>query len=365
MLPVRSQRRTPQRRPRQNGLRKAGQPARTGSILSTIRNIVAAPFSWFNHSDQLEDFSTKRRRSPAYHEGADEYDLDSDAQGSRSKKMRIDSPIKASGYLDSPEKVFPTTRQTAEPSRSGAPSYLDKHGFTNSIENVENTPPNELVSKPKPEQPTFSAPSQAQRPLPSFLERQRSPMKGSKTLQLPRNMSIDPLPRDKTLSREPTSLSIRGMSVDHAASSFATTVSTSLDGPPAPFKLRTSLTPQPSPTKPARREASAPPPLAVLMANPIFVKPPPDAKKARKLEDLKTVSLGTLAEFHRSVCNALVLELESSLTLYVQTRSPSRDRTLNIFGPMDSRSSQPPGSYGKLQINVFLTSFYLDYDYSH
>lgn len=307
MLPVRSERRPLQRRLRQNGFKRTGQPARTGSILSTIRNIVSAPFSWFNHSDQLEDFSAKRRRSPGFHEGTHEYDFDSDNEGSRPKKMRVDSPVKTSGYLDPPEKVFPTTRPNVEASRFGAPSYLDKHGLANSIDNVENTPPNELVAKPKPEQPLFSSTSQAQRPLPSFIERQHSPMKGSKTLNLPRHMSIDPIQRDKTLSREPTSLSIRDMSMDLAASSFATTVSTSVDGPPAPFRLRTSLTPQPSPTKASRREASAPPPLAVLMANPIFVKPPPDVKKARKLEDQKTISLGTLAEFHRSVRNVVIL----------------------------------------------------------
>ena len=307
MLPARSQRRTPLRRPRQHALKKSGQTARSGSILSTIRNLVAAPFSWFNHTDQLEDFGAKRRREPAYSQGDGEYDINTDGEGSRPKRLRVDSP--KLGYLDPPEKVFTSTRQT-EHSR---PGYLDRHAFVDSIVDVENTPPGELIARPKPvESPVITTSPQVARPIPSFMGRQPSPIKGSKTLQISRTMSTDPTLRDRALSREPTSLSVREMSVDPVMTSFATTISATTDGPPAPFRLRTSLTPQPSPTKPSRREASAPPPLASLMAKPIFVKPPPDAKKVRKLEDQKTVSLGTLAEFQRSVSNRGVLEIMSS-----------------------------------------------------
>lgn len=74
------------------------------------------------------------------------------------------------------------------------------------------------------------------------------------------------------------------------------------------LRVRSSLTPQPSgpnfgPVVPPRRERdpNQPPPLASLMSNPTFVKPPPGYQKSDATELSKQLTLGSLVESQRNV----------------------------------------------------------------
>lgn len=118
---------------------------------------------------------------------------------------------------------------------------------------------------------------------------------------LPSSLSrtMEPPSNYATQRRDPAQLH-RFPSLAASTRSFTSGTRDSSDKPPAlPFKLRTSLTPKPS-NMPLRREASAPPPIASLRSKPIFVKPPPEEIVNQKRAE-RTLSLGTLAEYSRSV----------------------------------------------------------------
>ena len=103
----------------------------------------------------------------------------------------------------------------------------------------------------------------------------------------------------------PISRDVSMMSIDEPLSSPVSPVGDVSMSPSRPrFKLRTSLTPQPSgsdfgPTTVRReRDASSPPPLEALMENPIFVKAPPIPEPVTRSASL---TLGSLAESSKSV----------------------------------------------------------------
>ena len=94
----------------------------------------------------------------------------------------------------------------------------------------------------------------------------------------------------------------RDVSMDDG--SFDKGMSTS---PTLPFRMRTSLTPQPSGMafgpEPTRRErnGSEPPPLAQLIDNPVFVKAPSEAPQAKAPAPKAMTTLGALTEARRTV----------------------------------------------------------------
>lgn len=236
--------------------RRAQAVSRSGSILGTIKNTVAASLSWLvSKEEPFEDLGKRRRSNNAPRDYSDD-----DAEETRQavKRMRVDSPglsvqqnqNPSSGYLDPPSSTI----------RRNKPS----------------------IERARDEEMGFKRHSMTYGTLPSSL---------SRTMEPPSNYA--------TQRRDPAQLH-RFPSLAASTRSFTSGTRDSPDKPPAlPFKLRTSLTPKPS-NMPLRREASAPPPIASLRSKPIFVKPPPEEIVNQKRAE-RTLSLGTLAEYSRSV----------------------------------------------------------------
>ncbi|KAI5124078.1 hypothetical protein M0805_003905 [Coniferiporia weirii] len=264
--------------------RKAQAMSRSGSILGTIRNIVAAPLSWWASNEEFEDLG-KRRRVDARDASGDESENEGRSR-QKAKRIRLDSPERAqqqpaAGYLDPPPSSF---RSAQEGTRWNDVGRIKPSGNAYTRRTA-----------------TYSA----------------MPLSDSRTMSVDPPSQYTKLYRDRpmgSLSLAPPIKTSHSMSLGPHDSSVRP--------PPSPFKLRTSLTPQPSIAKPIRREASAPPPLSSLQSKPVFVKPPPEETSARQLSAQKTLSLGTLAEFSRA------------------GRSPSQDRMLTSFGSLSSVPSQ-------------------------
>ncbi|KLO14865.1 hypothetical protein SCHPADRAFT_289326 [Schizopora paradoxa] len=244
---------------------------RSGSIFSAITKIVSAPLSWFASSDGLEDLGKRQRVDPP--------ESDDDEQvGSVRKRMRVDSPPVrqheqhfAGGYLDPPEVSVRRSQSNVLP----RPSYRSRVEATSSRASVLRAP----------------------------------------SLNVARTMSMDPpAPQYATYNRDPSAIPLPLDSPMDIARNSASVGPRDLSMRPttSPFRIRSSLTPQPSPSKPIRREASAPPPLSSLMSRPVFVKPPIDEEFSSKdLRAQKTMSLGSIAEYGRA------------------SRSPARELNLN------------------------------------
>lgn len=234
---------------------------RSGSILGTIKNIVAAPLSWFSGGERFEDLGKRRRGNERDVVSDDEEDI-----GQKTKRMRMDSPPRAqaaeppAGYLDPPTSSLPPITASAR------------------------TRTNDTLRKPTIE---------------DSYNRSSSVFGGQ---SLTRTMSIDPPAQYATYNPDPSTIPLPMDSpMESRLSMSVGPRDLSMRPSASPLRLRTSLTPQPSPAKPLRREASAPPPLSSLMSKPVFVKPPPAEGAGRQLREQKTVSLGSLAEYSRFV----------------------------------------------------------------
>ncbi|KAF8126510.1 hypothetical protein EV363DRAFT_1224338 [Boletus edulis] len=258
--------------------------ARSNSFLGAIRNIVTAPFTWFAGSeDEFEDEKGKRRRLPVAQEDAHMAD---ESLPSRAKRMRFSSPDRVTQpYLDPPGSAFTQPRRTSNNSTSG--------------------PARDITRSPRK---TLQIPSTSNQ-----LRRNRrtvSPLPSSSHLKpeaVTRTMSLDPPSRSSSSSRIPAAASITDLQSDpnHARSSTSAARDVSMS--PRRLRVRSPLTPQPSgtgfgPVVPPRRERAPdePPPLASLMSNPMFVKPPPGAQKQGTAEPSKQLTLGTLIDSQRS-----------------------------------------------------------------
>ncbi|KAI0371758.1 hypothetical protein BV20DRAFT_161850 [Pilatotrama ljubarskyi] len=254
--------------------------SRTGSLLGALKNIVTAPLAWLSSQDDFEDVQGKRRRHP----NAPDRDEDSfDDERPTAKRKRVDSPEPApaplhqpmrtaQGYLDVPEDLIP--KHTVPRQRLTAPA---QHGRSSSFA------------------PSFSVPAMHDANL---ARRTASPTISTSFSQpsaIQRTQSMDP-PAYRAISLS------RDVSMEGGLSGSATRDVTMSPTRRDPFQLRsrTSLTPQPSgqtfgPTPQHKgRDASEPPPLASLMSNPVFVKPPPQFQHAQLEQPVTT--LGSLAE---------------------------------------------------------------------
>ncbi|KAH8108443.1 hypothetical protein DFH11DRAFT_1092365 [Phellopilus nigrolimitatus] len=268
--------------------------SRSGSILGTIRNIVAAPLAWFAANENFEDLGKRRRNERDACQGTDgNGDEEDDAVQSphKVKRMRVDSPERvhhappAAGYLDPPPVSLQPTQPTAR--RGGS-----------------------LSRRPRADENVYG-------------RRSIVSMYGAPPLSHSRTMSIDPPAQYATIYHDPAAVPLpltSPVASNHSLSLGPRDGSIQL--PSSHFRLRTSLTPQPSIANPLRREPSMPPPSSALQSKPMFVRPPQEDASARQLRAQKTLSLGTLAEFDRA------------------TRSPSRDRMLTSFGSFSSIPSQ-------------------------
>ncbi|THH15606.1 hypothetical protein EW146_g4902 [Bondarzewia mesenterica] len=270
MQSTRSSRQLPQQRRKKPYARRP--PPHTSSMLTTIKNIVTAPLSWFAANDDFEQHPGKRRRAtqaPNTPEVNDE-----EPSQFRVKRMRLHSPEAdvplppKLGYLDPPSTVF--SQQPVQPtrapqlsSRASAPSFSSvSPAHRNSRHTV--SPPGVSEHRPQP-------------------------------LGLARTMSMD-LPHRRMLTPEAALVPLP----------ISRDVSMELSPHRPPFRMRTGLTPQLSapdfgPDLQRReRHPSEPPPLTALMSNPVFVKPPPFEQARRETDSVPVATLGSLAQSQRS-----------------------------------------------------------------
>lgn len=300
--------------------------ARSSSFLGAIKNIVTAPLSWFGQEeDDFEDVPGKRRRLGPSDDGR----VAKEDGGSRKKRMRVSSPVEEGqpGYLDPPGLLFeqprsapPTSNHHQIPSLPCYPSSINR---STSVQ----TPSNSL------------------RRMPSGVNRHTiSPHRTSfsQADNLSRTMSMDPPARQ--LTRDIT------MTPSHDRFPLSVPREESMSPSRSPFRMRTSLTPQPSgstfgPTFQHHRErASEPPTLEELMENPKFVRPPREVNHQRNLSREPTVTLGSLADSQRHVSDSrLCSHLDRLTSRDIQTRSPSRQHSSLMFGP-NGTSSGPQSS---------------------
>lgn len=259
--------------------------ARSSSFLGTIKNIVTAPLSWFaQDDDDFEDTPGKRRRSGQ----ANEAGAVTDEGEKRIKRMRIDSPEgqRQPGYLDPPRQIFQQPHSAPPGVSSFQPPRLTT--YTASI--------NRSTS-------VAVASHSVQRQQPRNNRHTVSPLRTSfgQADIMSRTMSMDP-PARLFPTRELTVNTSR----DRTRYSMPTAHEGSTSPSRSPFRMRTSLTPQPSgpnfgPSVPQRREHTEPPTLEELMANPMFVRPPPEQNHLRNEAGDSKVTLGSLVDSQRSV----------------------------------------------------------------
>ncbi|THV08027.1 hypothetical protein K435DRAFT_959484 [Dendrothele bispora CBS 962.96] len=230
----------------ENRRRKAHSPRRTlirsnSSLLGSIKNFVAAPFTRLftappDDFDDSNDYSGKRRRVVR-----NVNDVMQEDGPAPAKRMRIRSPDSSppSAYLDPPNSAFqqkPNYSLSKSPNRSTSNSLSPTTVQDSATVNVRSTV---------------------------------SPLRR----QLSQTMTIDPSSK-RSLSRDISMQSIPLYDADNRTPQSSLTVRDQSSMPPMtgrPFRMRTSLTPQPSQLQ---REASEPPTLSSLHSNPVFVRAP-------------------------------------------------------------------------------------------
>ncbi|KAL7283175.1 hypothetical protein ACG7TL_002601 [Trametes sanguinea] len=264
-----------------HGRRRAarGQLARSGSLFGTLKNLVTAPLAWLSSQDDFEDTPGKRRRTARAVERVDDSD---EEDRPTAKRKRVDSPETSppplsqptrstQGYLDVPEDLIP--KQSVPRQRLTAPaSNLRSSSFT----------------------PSLSVPAMQEAHLARRTASPAISASFSQPAAIQRTQSMDP-PAYRAISLS------RDVSMEGGLTGSASRDVTMSPTRQTPFQLRSrsSLTPQPSgqafgPTPQHKgRDASEPPPLAALMSNPVFVKPPPQLQHTHPEQPVTT--LGSLA----------------------------------------------------------------------
>ncbi|KAL5532910.1 hypothetical protein ACEPAF_4684 [Sanghuangporus sanghuang] len=274
--------------------RKTSPMSRSSSLLGTIKNIVSAPLTWFaSNQGDFEDLG-KRRRVAA----RDAEDLEEQQAERTGKRLRVDSPER------SPARVRPsTTGGYLDPPSFKPPldSHATRFGMHQASDEKDVTGRRTSIFGPPP------------------------PSSGNRT------MSVDPASRYATFKRDPTATPLPADSPTRSSPARSVAHDDDSDRPRTPLRLRTSLTPQPSPSRHLRRESSAPPPISNLKTRPAFVKPPAEEKQDQELGTHKTISLGTLAEVSRG------------------SRGPGQGRTLSGLGRNSINSDQISPSDAILQ----------------
>ncbi|GJE86801.1 hypothetical protein PsYK624_028840 [Phanerochaete sordida] len=267
----------------QDDSRSTRTVSRSGSFLGTIKGLWPAKlFGWSGDSPD----------TPGKRKGVEEsYEAE---EGQRSsKRPRVGGspvretiqpqvpqrqplqlaplPTSASGYLEPPGNFFGPTKAAAA-SRQG--------GHVRATSLAPSTRPLQASGSMRG---LTAGPSAGAQPLGRTMSmdppnRYRPNYGAPKPMPLSRDVSMDDGSFEKTLSRSPT----------------------------LPFRMRTSLTPQPSgvafgPEPPRReRNGSEPPPLAQLIDKPVFVKAPSETPPSKPSTSQAQATLGALAEAKRT-----------------------------------------------------------------
>ncbi|KIK18319.1 hypothetical protein PISMIDRAFT_684376 [Pisolithus microcarpus 441] len=121
-------------------------------------------------------------------------------------------------------------------------------------------------------------------------------------------MSLDPPSNTSFSHRTQSVASMQDIMEEHGGVKDSMSISRDPSmSPGRQLRVRSSLTPQPSGSDfdlvvppPRERDPSQPPPLATLMSQPTFVKPPPNLQKSDVAETAKQLTLGSLVDAQRS-----------------------------------------------------------------
>lgn len=252
---------------------------RSSSFFGAIKDIVTAPLSWFGGGE--DDFGDsndkgKRRRLPTPPEQTHEEDSEQ-----RVKRMRVASPsTDKQPYLDPPRSAFNQVHKIP----TGARTLNHRH----------------VSPSPRKALRVPATTPRGRRTMSPYLSGSQS-----KAQPVTRTMSLDP-PSALGYSGAPARLhrvpTMQDLTEEGDAMSISREPSTSH------LRMRTSVTPQPSgsdfgPVVPPRRERdpTEPPPLTVLMSNPMFVKPPPGLQKSGATDVSRQATLGSLLDSQREV----------------------------------------------------------------
>ncbi|PSR88866.1 hypothetical protein PHLCEN_2v5015 [Hermanssonia centrifuga] len=279
------------------------KPQRTNSLLGTLKSIVSSTLPWFGSNGDLSDAQGKRKQAVR----RDEFE---DMEEHRQKRKRIHSP-ESEGINSSVGSLSARRRH-----QSAGSGYLDPpaSSFRPQSHGIQRQPAGYIRAS------SLAVPSRSRD---AHKRRTASPGPSASYAVahgITRTQSMDPPPRrrpalDLAIAPQPISRDVsmegfRDMSLS----------------PSRPFRMRTSLTPQPTGQSfgpnPVRRERdpSEPPPLAALIENPIFVKPPPQSIEPQPLIRQNATTLGTVAQTQRTAQplrrrrSSLVLGADSSMT---------------------------------------------------
>ncbi|KAG6333832.1 hypothetical protein ID866_5264 [Astraeus odoratus] len=257
--------------------------ARSNSFFGAIKNIVTAPLQWLAGTDDFEDTKGKRRRLPV---PSQESRVEDDHLQSKAKRMRLASPHRDSQpYLDPPQTAFKQTRRAAQQAHSTHQRHLSAS-------------PRKALRVPD-ESGVLHPSSRSRHTLSPLPTRSHLTPEG-----ITRTMSLDPPSNSSFSYRTQSVVSMQDVR-EEAGGPMPISRDSSMS-PGRQLRVRSSLTPQPSgsnfgPVVPPRRERdpTQPPPLATLISNPTFVKPPPGLQKSDTTETAKQLTLGSLVESHR------------------------------------------------------------------
>jgi nucleoporin NUP1 len=256
--------------------------------MATIRNIVTAPLSWFSTTNEFEDTPGKRRRAPVPQSNVDASD-----EHRSVKRQRVASPPpQPQGYLDPPQAMFQPRSKRDGASQDPISTVFPSSTLVNA--NTQDQHPDKYGRR------GLSATIWSRRG-----QSRETSMDNSPSRLITRDATMIPLPvsREASLSSVPRDSSVGPLR--------------------ASFRMRTTLSPIPAGSdygpNPKRRDRdpSEPPPLAALMSNPIFVKPPHNQHPAHRSQSAQpTTTLGALAQTSRAVGPLFSLVLQPIVNCY-------------------------------------------------
>lgn len=270
----------------------SGRPrslSRSGSIFGAIKSLVPAKLPWFGQSGEQTNIAGKRR-------GDDEsYEVEG---GQRSnKRQRVGSPVREIARPPSDARRQQLLPQPTAP----ATGYLEPPDNFFGSANIASG-----QRQPGPARATSLVPPPRNPPSRSG-SRAFSPGTTSYNRLFARTQSMDPPNRYRPTFGAAPKLATLSRDVSMDDGSFRKDASSSPTR--QPFRMRTSLTPQPAgqvfgpePLRRGRNE-SEPPPLAQLIDRPMFVKAPSEAAQPKPAAAQAPTTLGALAEAQRTVCS--------------------------------------------------------------
>ena len=263
---------------------------RSNSIFGTLKSIVSSAVPWFGSSNYPDDIQGKRKQVLAVGNEVEEGDEP------RTKRKRVHSPEAESDDVGAQTK---STKLFASQTQKPSTGYLDPP-----IESFQRQANGAQRQAGHARAASVTAPT-IDRTARRGMARGRTASPGPSTAYAPikglsRTLSTDPPPRGRSMfesvpAPQPLSRDVSMESIHDRSESPSN----------RPFRMRTSMTPQPStgfgPVR-GERETSEPPPLHTLIEKPVFVKapslPPSDHQDAG---EKPSITLGNVAEAQRPV----------------------------------------------------------------